>query len=366
VSPVDVLQVITSASARGAERYATLLEPELATRGLRLRTVALHPGSNPTLDVAILGQTKLGLATLRSLRRACREASVVVAHGSATLPATAIAIAGTGVPFVYRNIGDPAYWASNLRRRLQTRVLMGRASELVALTTEAANRIVEHYRIKAERIVVIPNGVPAEQFPLRTPAERAAARAALSIGPDRLVAVYLGALSPEKDVPSAVRAVLGLPDRWMLLIGGEGQQQGEIERLLHGVGPDRVRLLGHVPDPLSLLRAADVLVLPSLTEGLPGVIIEAAMVGVPSVATDTGFVRDLVQDGVNGYVVPVADTHALAAALVRTEPDLQRLGTAAHERSARQFDLATTANQWRVLLGRYLTPSEAWIAPGSP
>jgi glycosyltransferase involved in cell wall biosynthesis len=358
VGAVDVLQVITSASPRGAERYAVMLEPELAARGLSVRTVALHAGANPGLDVEVLGPSRRAPDTIRALRRACRQSSVVIAHGSATLLASSIATAGTGVPFVYRNIGDPAYWASSRARRWRTRLFLFRAAEVVALTQEARRRMVQCYGIATSRIAVIPNGVPVQEFPRRTEEDRMAARAALSIPPHRRVALYLGALSPEKDVPTAVRAMLDLPDRWMLLVGGDGPQRQEILDLAVSVpGPDRVRLLGHVGRPVDVLTAADVLVLPSLTEGLPGVIIEAAMVGVPSAVTDAGFVRDLVTDGVNGFVVPISDPGAMAAAILRVEQDADRLGASAHEQSTRDFSLATTADQWLRVLQAYVPGS---------
>lgn len=350
MTAVDVLQVITGATPRGAERYAVLLEKELASRGMGVRTVALYPGPNPTLDVAVLGPTRLGTSTLRALRACSRRASVIVAHGSSTLPATVLATAGTGIPFVYRNIGDPWFWASNWRRRLRTGAFLSRATLTVALTDEAARRVSACYRVDLGRITVIPNGVPARDFPLRTPEDRAAARAQWSVPPGALVAVYLGSLSPEKDVASAVEAMRRLPDTWILLVGGDGPEAERVARAARTVEGNRVRLLGHVADPVTVLRAADVLVLPSLTEGLPGVIIEAALVGVPTVATDAGFIRDLVQDGVNGFVVPRSDPGALAAALMAAEPIVERLGTAAHRLAIEGYTLEATADRWLDVL----------------
>ncbi|MEZ5409755.1 MAG: glycosyltransferase [Acidimicrobiales bacterium] len=350
MAAVDVLQVITSATPRGAERYAVLLGHELAERGHLVRTVALHPGPNPTLDVEVLGRTRFGSTTLRNLRACCRRAPVVVAHGSSTLPATAVATAGTGIPFVYRNIGDPLYWASSWRRRLRTRALLSSASRVVALTDEAGRRVARCYGIDGSRISVIPNGVPARDFPRRTADEAAAARQALSVPPDSVVAVFLGALSPEKDPVAAVEAIGHLPDRWMLFVGGDGPEADRVRRAAGTVAGDRVRLLGHVTDPLALLRAADVLVLSSVSEGLPGVIIEAALLGVPTVATDAGFVRELVRDGINGFVVPVADPAALAAALLGAEAQLEVLGSAAHDLAIGHYTLESTADRWLDVL----------------
>lgn len=352
VDGYDVLQVITSASPRGAERYAVMLEPELVSRGVTVRTVALHPGVNPVLDVPVLGPERFARTTLTALRRACRSARVVIAHGSSTLPAVAVASFGTGVPFVYRNIGDPRYWASSRTRRWRTRLLLARASEVVALTPGARRSLAGCYGHRLARAEVIPNGVPIEQFPRRTPDERQAARQALGIPADRRVALCLGALSPEKGVPVAIGSLSHLPERWMLLVGGEGAERPLLERLASAVPSGRARLLGHVERPVEVLRAADVLVVPSLTEGLPGVIIEAAMVGLPAVATDTGFVREIIDHGVHGMVVAPGDERALAAAVLAAEPDLERMGAAARERSVREFSLSANADRWLAVIRR--------------
>src|SRR5207245_1839639 len=115
--PHDVLSVITSTDRRGAETFAVGLGAALEARGRSVRTVALAPGkSDGALPVPTFGTSTLAPRTLRSLRGASRDAAVVVAHGSRALPACAIATAGRGQPLVYRNIGDPRYWAGGSAR----------------------------------------------------------------------------------------------------------------------------------------------------------------------------------------------------------------------------------------------------------
>src|SRR5690554_3011365 len=79
-----------------------------------------------------------------------------------------------------------------------------------------------------------------------------------------------------------------------------------------GFDEDSVELLGLREDVPALLAAADVFVLSSAHEGLPNVVMEALAAGLPVVATDVGGVRELVEEGISGFVVPPSDSEALA------------------------------------------------------
>jgi glycosyltransferase involved in cell wall biosynthesis len=162
--------------------------------------------------------------------------------------------------------------------------------------------------------------------------------------------VCIGALSPEKDVANAVRALAQLPERWHLLIAGDGPERAAVERLAASVAPGRVRLLGQIAAPSGLLAAADVLVVPSQTEGLPGVVIEAGLTGVPAVVTDVGFVRHLVEPEVSGAIVAPGDPDAVAAAVLASESRLEAMGAAAHTRLHQEYSLGSVAQRWYDLL----------------
>lgn len=102
-----------------------------------------------------------------------------------------------------------------------------------------------------------------------------------------------------------------------------------------------VQWLGHVEDMAALLRSVDVVVLPSYREGLPKGLIEAGACGLPLITTDVPGCREVVDDGVNGLLVPVRDPAALAAAIARLHGDramCQRLGASARSKVLREFD----------------------------
>ena len=156
--PLRVLIVVTSAQRRGAEIEGTELSRQLVDLGLDARTVALCAGA-PTshLDVDVLGEKPFGIRTLRALRRCAREVDVVVAYGSSTLSACALGLAGTGVPFVYRSIGDPARWVRGRLHRAVWARLYRRADRIVVLWPGGERSVRQLFDVDAACIETIPN-----------------------------------------------------------------------------------------------------------------------------------------------------------------------------------------------------------------
>jgi glycosyltransferase involved in cell wall biosynthesis len=99
--------------------------------------------------------------------------------------------------------------------------------------------------------------------------------------------------------------------------------------------------LGHVDDMRGLLGAVDIVVLPSYREGLPRTLVEAAACGLPLITTDVPGCREVVCDGVDGLLVPMGNSEALAQAIARLQDDptlARRLGDAARRKARAQFD----------------------------
>jgi glycosyltransferase involved in cell wall biosynthesis len=344
-----ILQVVTSTDRRGAEVFALDLEGALRQRGRDVTTVALAPGDHGALPVPTLGASPRGLRTLRALRGAARDATVVIAHGGDTLAACGVALTGTGVPFVYRNIGDPAHWATSPGRRWQLRVLMRRAARVVAVSSRAAIELTRRLHVPENRVTVIPTGVSGDRFRPADPAARIEARKTAALPPDAPVVAVVAALSPEKNIEAAIDAVAALGDA-TLVIAGDGPQRAALEAHAHARAPGRVRFHGSLDDPRPVFAAADVVLLTSRTEGLPAVLIEAGLSAVPVVASDVGFVREVVVDGVTGLLTPAGDEPAVVRALRDALARHDMLGRAARDHCLAHFELASVASRWDSVL----------------
>jgi glycosyltransferase involved in cell wall biosynthesis len=357
-----VLHLVSSTDRRGAETAALSIAHALAERyGHRSEVVALAPGGSGGLGLPTLGPSRFAPSGLWSLRRRAQAVEVVVAHGSSTLPAAALALAEGGAPWVYRSIGDPLAWVNTPARRARVRLALARAASVVALWPAAAVHWHEALGVPAARVAVISNACPAGHFATASAAQRAEARAALGLAEDLPVALCLGALSPEKRVDLAIAAVARMDDV-VLVVAGDGPRRAALEAEARRSAPGRVRFLGELADPRVALAAAEVLVVPSDTEGQPAVAIEAGLSGLPVVATRVGGLAEIVDDGRSGFLVPPGDVAALAGAVRAALADGPAMGEAGRRACRTRFDLDVVAAEWDRLLRSAAAPGRPWGA----
>ena len=167
----------------------------------------------------------------------------------------------------------------------------------------------------------------------------------------------MGALTTQKRPDRFIAVVAALRARGLLVearVVGDGPLRDALEGPATEAG---VELLGRRRDVAELLRGTDVFVFPSLWagEGMPGVLIEAGLSGVPVVATATGGVRSIVLDGETGLVVNVDDFDALVdatAALVGDPARRLAMGAAARAHCVERFSLSVVAATWRGIIER--------------
>jgi phosphatidylinositol alpha-mannosyltransferase len=210
----------------------------------------------------------------------------------------------------------PAYKRLLLRRVLRS------AAAVIALSDEQASELVDQYGCRPERVVTIPNGVPRDLG--ANPAERgtvddeAADRASSDDrepqpeGPLRIL--FVGRISPQKNLPFLVEAVHAMTRDVELVVVGDGEDSQRVTGLVAGLGMRNVRLVGRVDhaELASWYRSADVFALTSDREGLPLAALEAMSFGLPVVGVDSPGLRELCA-GVG--VVVSGGVPALAAAL---------------------------------------------------
>jgi glycosyltransferase involved in cell wall biosynthesis len=215
--------------------------------------------------------------------------------------------------------------------------------------------------VPPEQIRVIRNAVQLSGPPMLAAKERLRALA----GGGGPVVLAAGRLSPEKGFHVLVEAAVALLGRCptaRVVVCGEGVERPRLERRLSELGiADRVWLPGFRDDLNQLIPWADLVVLPSLTEGLPNVALEAAAAGVPVVATAVGGTPEVMIDGETSYLVPPADPAALADRIgdLLDDPAKARMfGTAGRSRVEKHFSFEAQARAYELLFAE-LRPRRA-------
>jgi glycogen synthase len=220
-----------------------------------------------------------------------------------------------------------------------------RFAEAVLVITPRLYRLLLSDGVEENRLHLIPPGVNPSLFegPFEDPFT--------DVGKPRVL--FVGRLAPQKGVRALVAAAALLEDpSAQVLLVGDGPERAALERKAERIGVgDRVRFLGffaHERLPAAMAHA-DLLVLPSIYEELGTVLLEAMWAGLPIVASRTGGIPDVIEDGVNGLLVPPGEPDALARAIDRVLADralAYRLSEGAQQRG-KDYD-------WEVLAGRVL------------
>ena len=189
--------------------------------------------------------------------------------------------------YSWRMVRNPMHLFTALRDRIRYRGRTHRA--IVALTGEEARLLREVYGRVHAPITVIPNGVDIDRFSPGDAADRAGVRRELGIPDDATVAVFVGHEFERKGLNFALEALAMAPAVMLLVVGGTAEmiRRASAQARRAGVA-DRVAFAGERPDPVPLLRASDVLVLPSAYEANALVVLEALACGLPVVSTRVG------------------------------------------------------------------------------
>ncbi len=193
------------------------------------------------------------------------------------------------------------------------------------------------------RIRVIPNGIPPV---VKEIVNRSELRREVGMESNGVLLISVGRLVYQKGHEFLIRAlpaVLRQFPNTRVCICGEGRLRRQLETEITELKlSDKIRLMGNRNDVAQLLECADIFVLPSRWEGLPVALLEAMGTGLSVVATRVEGVEEVVQDDVQGLLVPPEDSDALAAALVQliSSPELRRrMGEAATRRIAGSYTI---------------------------
>ncbi len=355
----------------GGGKVAEDICRKLASRGHEVGVLTAHWGDLPREEVrhgvriwripslrrwpykgdmrAMLGYVLAAVpAGLRIIRR--WQPDVLHTHFAVPSGAAAYALSRlTGLPYLLTaHLGDvPGGVPEKTDRWFRwvfpfTIPIWRRAAHIVAVSAFTRDLARRHYGVDVQ---VIPNGVDTA---LLNPGE-------IRVGnPPRIL--FAGRLSPQKNVPGLVRILGRVRDLpWTATVVGDGPQRAEVEAEIARLGlEERVAMPGWVsPDAVvEHMRESDILLMPSLSEGMPVVGVQALATGLALVVSDIGGFADLVRNGENGFLCPVQDEAVFAERLrsLLCSPDRLQAFRVASREHARHFDLEHIAAAYDAVL----------------
>jgi glycosyltransferase involved in cell wall biosynthesis len=362
-APVRVLYLIDSLGPGGAEHLLAAYLPFLRRAGVVPTVVALQEQQGNPVARRIAAQgipvAELGIRRLRQrgafarVREAIAAADPEVVHTqlefSAVLGIPAARLRGLPTVATLHTLDAPP---PRSRLALHFRLMawaLRRARRVIAVSEITRRHYLERARLRPERVVTIFNGIDPTTFQCG-PEERARARAEFGIPLDAPVLATVAVQREPKGIQHMLAALpqvaAAFPEVRYLLVG-DGPYRPALEQQAAQLGiGERVVFAGSREDVARLLAAADIFVLPSLTEALPTVVAEAMAAGLPIVATTVGGIPEMVSHGEAALLVPPADPEALAAAVLRLLANPRQaaaMGRSGRRLVAERFDIRTQA-----------------------
>ena len=245
------------------------------------------------------------------------------------------------------------YFAERKLRARALRFVAKLGDGIVGVSAATAKELHDVLGLGPDVVHRIDNGIAFEA------GDAAAPRRELGLRDGEQLILSIGRLSPEKGHAVMVKALAelaasadGVPP-WRAAIAGGGPEEAPVGALVESAGLGaRVRLLGRREDVSSLHAAADIFVLPSLSEGLPLALLEAMNAGAAIVASDVGGIPEVVTHGETALLCPPGDPSALAATIRRLLGDpgeRKRLGAAARRLVRERYDIAKMVDQYERL-----------------
>lgn len=377
-----VLLVTDSLDVGGAERHVVGLGAALVGRGWSvtiacsvegaLASVARRAGVEVRPMLGCLAKRRVSLAYAWRIARLVHAVGfdVVHAHMYASAAASALALARSPAPLVLTEHSE-ATWRTG-RARWCARHVYRRAAQVIAVSDSIRHRLIAEDGLPADRVTTIHNALLP--LPNAQPAVALPPAPAAHTGP---VVGVIARLQREKGVchfvEAAAHVARQVPGARFVIVG-DGPLRDQLSGLAQRLGVrDRVDFLGFRLDAPALMPLLDVLVVPSLSEGTPLVILEAMLAGVPVVASAVGGIPEQIRHGREGLLVAAGDARALAQAilaLLERPAYAHQLGDAGRQRSAACFSpellVRRTEDVYRAALDLPTRAKAVDVRPVSP
>jgi glycosyltransferase involved in cell wall biosynthesis len=327
---------------------ATRWGPEVESRVTRARAVD-DLSEHGVRFVGLQRRHALGLRSWQQLLALMRRERIDILHAHKFGSNLWAALLGplAGVPVIVAHEHTWSFEGDAMRRFIDRRVIARRCDAVVAVSREDRRRLVELERILPERVIYIPNGIPAPPAPTGE-----VHRDGLGLHEDDLVVGTVGVLRPQKALDVLIQAAAILRaefPRLRVLMVGAGPEYEALEKLIVELDlSSTVSLLGFRTDVPELLPIFDVAASSSDFEGSPLAVLEYMEAALPVVSTSVGGIPDLVEDGVTGLLVDRGNPEALANAIAELLRDPERrvqMGRIGRERRRSEFDIDVTVER---------------------
>jgi L-malate glycosyltransferase len=353
-------------SVGGTERQFLLLASELLKRDVECAVYTLRGLANLSelLPEALCGNLEVyKIASVRALQR-LRSALHEERRRGTRVVQTFLNDVSFIVPPLARMLGlrtvvarrDLGFWYTPVNVRVLR--FIGRFVDAYAVNSEAVAAVVQKVEGAVAPIKIIPNAVAV------SPDDSAGGRARQSLGlqPDEFVIVCVANLKPLKRQETAIAALARLEPRdrvRLVLVGADNpgasssSYRAELEQLARRFGVEAsVMMTGNMADPGIAWACADIGVLLSDSEGLSNAVLEGLMSRVPMICTAVGGNLEIIENGVNGFLVPCRDVAAVVTAIDSLRFDAERrsrMGASARASVLRRFHVDAMVDSYMRL-----------------
>jgi glycosyltransferase involved in cell wall biosynthesis len=250
----------------------------------------------------------------------------------------------------------------SLAGRLHLRFLR-MVNAYVAISEELEQEFLS-FDLPPERIYHLPNGVDTERFRPPEPEEKKNIRNALGLPEEKKIVLTAGVFDERKNIGWLVKQWVRLnapdSDALLLAVGPRSREDadGSFVNSLRRLADENatiVRLPGQVGNIEQYYQAADVFVLPSLSEGMPNVVLEAMSSGLPCISTRVSGIQELVQAGITGYTFALDDPRSLERALSRISRENGReMGSRARKLIEKKYSISLISEHYEELYKKLL------------
>jgi len=358
IGPIPLLFLVTNFDRGGAEKIVARLAVGLSREKYAVSVAALQGRSNaiaadlaraavPVYDLRMCAKWDLGVAVRFS--RILRRDGIRILFAFMFHPTILARLVGGACRIPVRISSERIMSWEGRGRRWMNRLTVPLATHVVAVSEGVAAYARREFRVPADRLTTIINGVDLVHFHPCTP-------------PIRSRSFIIGCtarLHRKNNHAALLQAFAQIATEWpaaQLLLVGRGPEEERLRTLAERLGVSaRVRFAGEQADVAPFLREMDLYVQNSIAEGMPNSVLEAMATALPVVATAVGGTSEVVRDGETGLMVPAEDAAALAAALrtfLANPAMAMAFGRAGRARVEAHFSETTMLQRVEALLDR--------------